>query len=303
MAQRYGGKYSPAGSSAPDARETPRPVHRARVSPTGARSNVLFVPGIVLAATSFGSGPETLAMGLAGAGVWTLAAWLTREGLRAEDAFHARKVAKRPAIPRKIFGSVLIGAGTALAALSNDVSLMPSALYGIIASALHLTAFGLDPLRDKGVEGIDQFQQDRVARVVDEAERYLSEMRDAVRRAQDRAVEARVERFADSVRDMLRTVEEDPRDLTAARRYLGVYLMGARDATVKFADIHARSRDAQAREDYLALLSDLENNYIAKTAKMLEDSNADLAIEIDVLRDRLDREGVRLDLNKSEGNP
>ena len=45
----------------------------------------------------------------------------------------------------------------------------------------------------------------------------------------------------------------------------------------------------------MMLLTDMEENYIAKTAKLLEDSNADLAIEIDVLRDRLSREGVRLD--------
>ncbi|WP_425037891.1 5-bromo-4-chloroindolyl phosphate hydrolysis family protein [Primorskyibacter sp. S187A] len=297
MAQRYGGKYSPDGdrSSSASATGPARPRSRARVSPVGARSNILFIPAIVLIATTFWDGANSLAIGLLGAGVWTIAAWLTREGLKAEDAYHARKVAKRPAIPRKIFGAGLVGVGTFLAASAHDVSLSAAALYGIITTALHITAFGLDPLRDKGAEGVDQFQQDRVAKVVDEAEAYLREMADAVRRAQDRQVEARVERFAGSVREMLRTVEEDPRDLTAARRYLGVYLMGARDASVKFADIFARSGDAKARSDYMMLLTDMEENYIAKTAKLLSDSNADLAIEIDVLRDRLSREGVRLD--------
>lgn len=108
-------------------------------------------------------------------------------------------------------------------------------------------------------------------------------------------MEARVERFQQSVREMLRTVEEDPRDLTASRKFLGVYLMGARDATIKFADIYARNRDSAAKSDYLMLLTDLEENYIAKTRKLLEDSNSDLTVEIDVLRDRLQREGVRLD--------
>ena len=71
--------------------------------------------------------------------------------------------------------------------------------------------------------------------------------------------------------------------------------MGARDATIKFADIYARDRDVAAKSDYLMLLTDLEENYVAKTRKLLSDSNADLAIEIDVLRDRLQREGVLLD--------
>ncbi len=37
-----------------------------------------------------------------------------RDGVRAEDAYNERKVARRPAIPRKIFASVLTGVGVGL---------------------------------------------------------------------------------------------------------------------------------------------------------------------------------------------
>jgi hypothetical protein len=94
---------------------------------------------------------------------------------------------------------------------------------------------------------------------------------------------------------LFRTVEEDPRDLTGARKYLGVYLMGARDATVKFADVYARTGDPHARADYEALLDDLEQNFAARTRKMLLDDRSDLTVEIEVLRDRLQREGVRIE--------
>ena len=120
-------------------------------------------------------------------------------------------------------------------------------------------------------------------------------MTDALKRASDTASQDRLKQFQATARTLIRTVEEDPRDLTAARRYLGVYLMGARDATVKFADIYARTQSAEAKRDYLALLDDLDQNFNAKTAKMLLDDRSDLAIEIEVLQDRLTREGVRLD--------
>ena len=94
---------------------------------------------------------------------------------------------------------------------------------------------------------------------------------------------------------LIRTVEEDPRDLTGARKYLSVYLLGARDATIKFADIYANTRDSQARDDYLALLDDLDKNFAARTHKSLLEDKTDLNIEIEVLRERLSREGVRLD--------
>ena len=299
MAQRYGGKYSPDSpeGDAPEEAERIRPSHYkgARVDPVGARSNVLFAPPIVLAATSLGDGAAQLASGLTGAGVMLLGAWLLREGLRAEAAFAERRVARRPAIPRKIFAAGLAGLGVAIAVVSKADSMQFAAplLYGLSAAALHLAAFGIDPLRSKGMEGVDTFQQDRVARAVQEAETYLTEMEDAVRRAGDRQVEARVERFHAKVSELIRTVEEDPRDLTAARRYLGVYLMGARDAAVKFADIYSRTQDRGAKSDFTMLLTDLEESFGQKTEKLLLDNNADLSVEIEVLRDRLQREGVR----------
>lgn len=284
MAQRYGGKFSPGGTS-----DTPVPT-----PPRSGdwRTGLLFVPPVVLLFFSLGSGALTLAVGLAGAAALTLGAWLTREGQKAEAEYNARKVARRPALPRKMTGAVLTGLGVGLAAATSESGTIASALYGAVATALHVVAFGIDPLRDKNVEGIDQFQQDRVARVVDEAEAYLDSMKAAISRANDRALTGRVERFTATVQRMFRTVEEDPRDLTGARRYLGVYLLGARDATVKYADLAERGADPEARASYEALLSDLEENFAAQTSKMLEGDRTDMDIEIKVLRDRLQREGV-----------
>ena len=293
MAQRFGGKYSPDGSE----NAAGKPRRRAEVAPAGGRSNLMFVPAIVLVATTLSDGALAMTFGLAGAAVWTLSAWLLREGMEAEAAFLSRKIARRPALPRKILAAVGFGIGTALAVtahLGTPGEILSPILFGICTAALHLAAFGVDPLKSKGMEGIDTFQQDRVARVVDEAEKHLAAMSDAIRRAGDRQSTAKLEDFQDSARTLIRTVEEDPRDLTAARKYLGIYLQGARDATIKFADIYSRTQDRAARDDYFALLDDLEQNFIARTRKSLLDDRSDLTIEIDVLRERLSREGVRL---------
>ncbi|GGG66861.1 hypothetical protein GCM10011415_12160 [Salipiger pallidus] len=298
MAQRYGGKYSPDTSDllddAPSERIRPSHYRGAKVDPVGARSNLMFVPPIVLAATSLNDGAAGLAMGLVGAGALVLGAWLLRDGLRAQAAFDERRVARRPAIPRKIFAAAATGVGVAIATFKTEPGAIAPLIWGACAGALHLAAFGIDPLKSKGLGGVDSFQKDRVSRVVDEAQTYLAEMKQAVHRAEDREVEARVERFSVKVTELIRTVEEDPRDLSAARKYLGVYLMGARDASVRFADIYSRSRDRNARSAYMALLTDLEESFGNKTHALLLDNNADLNVEIDVLRERLQREGVRL---------
>lgn len=290
MAQKFGGKYSPDGNAG--ASGTFQNARRSRV---GGRVNLLFIAPLPLIWQAFGNGPVQLALNLAALGLLLLAAWLTREGLLAQEAYEARKVARRPAFPRKMAGSVLTGAGLALAGWAATGGIIAPAIYAVIGTLLHGFAFGLDPLKDKGIEGVDLYQTDRVARAVEEAEKHLTAMTDAILRCGDRRIEGRVAQFQTTVRDLFRTVEEDPRDLSAARKYLSVYLRGARDATVKFADIYARKRDTAARDDYEALLDDLEQNFAARTEKLLLDDKSDLTIEIEVLRDRLQREGVARD--------
>lgn len=293
MAQRFGGQHSPEGPR--DDAQTPgqNPFEGKTRSRAGGRVNFLFIAPLPLVFFAFFREPVGMAISLGAFALLILAAWLTREGVLAHEAYDARKIARRPAIPRKILGSAATGAGLFLAGFV-DGNVLNSIVFAVLGTGLHLFSFGLDPLKNKGMEGVDEFQTDRVARAVGEGEKHLQAMKDAILRARDRKLETRVEHFQTTVRDMFRTIEDDPRDLTASRKYLSVYLMGARDATSKFADIYARSRNTDARADYEALLDDLERNFAAQTQKLLNDDRSDLNIEIEVLRERLAREGVQV---------
>lgn len=295
MAQKYGGKFSPDGAANPSAQSTApkNSFQNAKRTRVGGRVNLLFLAPLPLIWHAFGNGPTALALNLVALGLLLLAAWLTREGLLAQEAFDARKVARRPLFPRKMAGSLLTGTGLAVAGFAATGDIIAPIVYAVVGTVLHAMAFGIDPMKNKGTDGIDLFQTDRVARAVEEAEKHLTAMTVAIKRAGDRGLETRVASFQATARDLFRTVEEDPRDLSAARKYLSVYLQGARDATIKFSDIYGRNRDATARTDYEALLDDLEQTFTARTRKLLLDDKSDLTIEIDVLRDRLQREGVR----------
>lgn len=290
MAQRFGGRYSPTGA-APGAPAGPPRLVDAPRQRAGFGSWLLFVTPFLFLIPAFFSGAGNLFVGLATGAVLLASAWLTRDGVLAQAAYDARRVARRPAFPRKIAGAVLNGAGLAIGTSMWAPDLTYPLLFGVVGAALHLGSFGPDPMTDKGMEGVDRFQTDRVARVVDEAEGHVTAMKDAILRVGDRALVARVDQFASTARALFRTVEDDPRDLTGARKYLSVYLMGARDATVKFADLFARNRDPQARSDYEALLTDLETNFASRTQALLTDNHTDLDVEISVLRDRLKLEG------------
>jgi len=287
MAERFGGPYSPRGAG-PAGDSPAAPPVLAPLKPRGLwRATILFLSAFLFLIPAFGDAPRDMLLGLAAGGLIVLAAWLTREGLKAEAAFQARKLARRPALPRKLLGAVLTGVALALGGVIADQGLVYPVLYALVGAALHLGAFGPDPLADKGMEGIDAFQTGRVAHAVEEGEKYLAGMQDAILRARDRSLERRVGQFASAARGLFRTVEADPGDLTAARKYLSVYLMGARDATVKFADHYAQTRDASARAEYEALLTDLETTFAQKTTDFLSNNRTDLDVEVAVLRERL----------------
>ncbi|GIX13391.1 MAG: hypothetical protein KatS3mg118_1350 [Paracoccaceae bacterium] len=294
VARRHRGRYSPNGAgddprTPPADRFAGRPARRVH---GGARLLYLAaIPMLVAAIVAIFSGDAVgTALRLGAFGLFFAAAVLINEGLRAEEAYNARSVARPPAIPRKLLGAVAAGAGIALGArIAWQLDLLSSGIFGLVGLAAAILGFGPDPMRAKGIA---DFDSRRAAEAVERAEAMLAEMLEAARGFRDRALEARVEHFAAAAREMFRAVEQDPRDLSRARKFLGVYLTGARDATVKFAAIHARSPDAKARSDYEALLDDLEASFNAHRAELLNDDRAALDVEIEVLRKRLRREGL-----------
>lgn len=296
MAERYSGPYSPDPKAADASHGMVPPVSpppAARPSRVG-RAGWLVLAALPFLLTAFFQEPVALAGHLAAAALLVAAAGLTREGVRAAEAYEARATARRPALPRKLLGAVLTGLGLALGAYDPAASLANPLIFAVLGLLLHLGAYGVDPLRDKGTEGMDSFQRDRAARIVTEAEGYLRGMSEAIARTNDARLLHRVATFQASARDMAARIEADPRDLTAARKYLGVYLMGARDATARLADLWAQSHDPAARQAWELLLTDLEAGFARQSQALLSNSRTDMDLEIDVLRDRLRRDGVIL---------
>jgi hypothetical protein len=295
-AQRFGGRHSPgprpAEGAPPPAPFQGRPA--ARVSIRARLMYLLPAPLLFagLGAIGRASPLETVAE-LGGFAGLTLSAWLLNEGLRAEAAYEARPVAKPPALPRKLVAAVVTAlAVCVVGAVSLGQGLIGAVAFGAVAGVAQLVAFGLDPMKAKGLAGVDAFESERVAKAIDAAEELVREIVAAAGRLGDRRLEGRVERLCDQARDVFRAIEADPRDLARARSFLHVYLRGLRDATVKFADLQGRRRDPAAQAKYEDLIGDLETSFATHRTQLLEDSSGELEVEIEVLRDRLQQDGL-----------
>lgn len=297
MARRFGARFSPgSGAGRDEGAPVPAPFRNRPAARVSIRARLMFLWPLPLLFAGLGA----IGRGAAGEMVaelggylgLTLSAWLLNEGLRAEAAFEARAVAKPPAIPRKLFAAVLTGASVfAVGLLSAGDGIVSAAAFGLVGALAQLAAFGLDPMKKKGIEG-DDFTTERVARAIDQAEALVRDTVAAAARLGDRRLEGRVDRLADQAREVLRAIEADPRDLARSRSFIHVYLRGLRDATVKLADLLARRPDPVAQAQYEALVGELEQSFATQRAGLLEGNRTDLEVEIEVLRDRLQQDGL-----------
>jgi hypothetical protein len=295
MAKRFGGDHSPKGPV--NAPAPSRPFAGRAVQPSRLRVTLIYLAAtpLLLAAMTKMMGGNAAAMlaNLLGFALIVGGAGLIGEGMKAETAFNARKLARPPAIPRKLFGAIAIGLGVGVATIMGwGLGLVNTAIFSAIGAGAALITFGMDPMRKKGMSGVDEFQLNRVATVIETAEDTVRQMIDAAARIPDRVLEGRIDALAVAAREMFRVVEDDPRDLASARKFMTVYLTGARDATVQYADLSRRGGNAAARADFEALIGDLERSFEAQREKLLLDNRSDLNVEIEVLRERLQREGV-----------
>lgn len=301
-ARRFGGPHSPgaqvsgdAGSSQASRRRAPNWSERAIRSPSLRGLGLFVVPVLLLpgAVIALGRGDGVGVLWLGGAWLlFMLGAGLTRTGMIAQAAYEARAVARPPAFPRKLFGAAATGLATALCALRATGSGVQALILGGLAAGLHVAAFGTDPMRSKGLDGLDIEALDAAITRIDTARALIGDMTDAARRFGDPALEAQVGRLAETAREVLAKVESDPRELRRARRFLAVYLVGARDATVQFAQSYDASGDAAVRDKYAALLDDLERHFTSQRDTLMQENRTALDVEIDVLRDRLRQEGI-----------
>lgn len=229
-----------------------------------------------------------------GFSLFMVAAWMLIQGQKAQHAYEARAVAKPPAIPRKLFASLLTGSAVAVTSLFGFTPIMndpaSAAIFSLMAILMHSISFGLDPMRAKGLKGYSEYDANRLLEALEKGERLLDETLTASSRLPDRSLQHHVERLVDEARQMFRAIEQDPRDLSRARKFMSVYLQGTRDATVKLARLSAKDRNTTASHEYQQLLYDLEDRFIRQKESLMLNDRTDLDVEVEVLRERLNQE-------------
>ena len=223
-----------------------------------------------------------------------LGATLNRSGLRAESQFRRRRIAAAPRTPRKFLAAVLVGLGAGWSALAvAQMHWATSAIAGAMALAGTLLAYGFDPRGDKIATGsTGGYTTQEIVTALTQAEAKIAAIETAAGDIRTPEFSSRLRRIAESAREVLKVIEDDPADLRRARKFLHVYLDGARNVTRKYADTHDDVRTDDIDNNFRDMLDTIESSFVETRERLLEDDALDLDVQIEVLTTRLKKEGV-----------
>ena len=228
-----------------------------------------------------------------GYGLFLAGALLLRRGLRSEAEYDRRRVAKTP-WPLKTLGSGVIALATGLTAWSGaHYPPVIAGAFSLVALLGCYLSYGFDPRVAKRFtdrDGVDT--TNRVLEALTQAETSIAAIEQATRDIRNAELNSRLRRIAAQARRILTMLEEDPRDLRRARKFLNVYLDGARQVTEGYAKTHARAATPELEDNFRRVLATIEEVFQEQQQKLLESDVTDLDVQIEVLTTQLKREGV-----------
>ncbi len=219
-----------------------------------------------------------------------LALWSMAAGLKAEAIYDAAPVARAPARPRKMVGAGLMGLGAAGLTWFQGGDIWQAASVMVVTTLLCAVAFGRDPGRHKGFETVQARQSHKIDDLTARTGLLMERVREAAAIHGDRDVMPRVRAFDDAVDALLSAAMHDPARVGALRKFFGVYLESAAEASERFAAVYSGTGDPQAKQKHLDLLEKLTDAFGAKAHDYAAAGQIKLDVEHEVLTTALSQE-------------
>lgn len=265
-----------------------------RVAFGGSLLFIFPIPLFMAVAVSLGRGDFTGVVGNALAAILFLIGALTmRKGLHAERVYNARKVATAPKLPLKLTASIIVGIGAALAAkIGADHGFLVAVCFGVGAAVGCVLAYGMDPQKEKVAKAGYGYTTAEIVEALEDAEQKVRKIESARHHIHNQELKERLSRIAASARKVLSVIEDDPRDLRRARKFMNTYLEGARKVTEGYAKTHKKTHSNELEASFRNVLVTIEEVFDEQYQRLLQNDVLDLDVQIEVLATQLKREGI-----------
>jgi 5-bromo-4-chloroindolyl phosphate hydrolysis protein len=264
-----------------------------RYSPRGLL--LYFLPMALIPATFIALGKGHLLgviVNAAGFALYMLAAWYLRKGLQAEHVYEKSRIA-RPPKPLKMTAAIIAALTTGMIAWLGAGRPLPVALLFAGGAFLGMyLSYGFDPRKEKNIVAAHGYSRDEILQTLEDSSRIIRGIEQANDRIRNAELNRRIERICEIADSILAEIEADPRDIRRARKFLNVYLDGARQVTEGYAKTHPQTQSGELEQNFRNVLETIESVFQEQHQKLLEEDVFDLDVKIEVLTTQLKREGI-----------
>jgi 5-bromo-4-chloroindolyl phosphate hydrolysis protein len=265
-----------------------------RYSPRGLL--LYFLPMALIPATFIALGKGhvlSVLVNAAGFGFYMVAASYLRRGLQAEYVYDNSRIASPPRQPMKRIAALIASLTTVMIALVGVGHSLPvSLMFGVGAFLGMYLSYGFDSEVEKIIPAAHGYAGDEIRQALEESSRIIRGIEQANDRIRNNELNRRIERICEIADNILAEIESDPRDFRRARKFLNVYLDGARQVTEGYAKTHRQTQSGELEQNFRNVLETIESTFREQHQKLLEEDVFDLDVKIEVLNTQLKREGI-----------
>jgi 5-bromo-4-chloroindolyl phosphate hydrolysis protein len=226
-------------------------------------------------------------LNLIGFGLFYLTIKINSIGLQQEFDYFTKTLAKAPKVPYKTIAGVLLGISTFyIASFAGGKSLLIGIFLGVISTIGYFLYYGFDPRKDK-LANLGDISPEFVLETLKVSREKLKSIEDDMDKIRDNRLNRKLRVAVDKAYEILDNIEQDPKDLRVARKFIIVYLDGIKEVTKSYVELDEKDITEDTKERLYALLSDVENRFAKELEKLKRNDQFELDVNIDALKEQI----------------
>jgi len=228
------------------------------------------------------------ALNLAAFGLFYATAKLNTIGLANEFKYHKEKLTKAPEKPFKTISALLLGFSTFFTAtIAGGESILTGVFLSVTSTIGYALYYGLDPRADK-LENIGGVSADLVLKTLSDAKSKLSGIEMHMKKIlDDTLLHDKLALAVEKAEYIIQTIQEDPKDIRVARKFLVVYIDGLEKVTESYTSMDEADIKGETKVRLHQLLEDVEHRFDKELVRLKKNNEFDLDVNIDVLQQQI----------------
>jgi len=212
---------------------------------------------------------------------------LAKKGFMQEKVYHDNTFTKAPKLPYKMFAGYLLGGATFFTAfITGGQPFIKSLFLAFIATLGYYLLYGFDPKKDK-LENLGDVSAEFVLESIKEAKAKLASVRENLNKIKDNTLHEKLTQAVQKASHIIQTIQDDPKDVRVARKFLIVYLDGMEKVTQSYTELEESNVTVETKERLHALMDDVQEKFDQELVRLKNNNAFNLDVHIDVLKEQI----------------